>query len=129
MEVVWKDQPVKARQVVEVLGMRENWKPQTVKTLLARLVKKGALRSESERNHYLYHPEISREQAVAEETNSFLERICRGSLTPMLAHLVDTRRPLEEDEAKALSDLLSNNGKSGKKDHSKSRAKKKGGGR
>ena len=106
MEAVWKDSPVKARQVVELLGVRENWKPQTVKTLLARLVKKGVLRPESEGNHYLYHPEISREQAVADETNSFLERICRGSLAPMLAHLVDTRRPLQEDEVEALSALL-----------------------
>lgn len=106
MEVVWQDPPMKARQVVERLAGQESWKPQTVKTLLARLVKKGVLRSEAVSNHYLYHPEVSREQAVAGETHSFLERICRGSLTPMLAHLVDTQRPLEEDEIEALSKLL-----------------------
>lgn len=106
MEAVWQDPPMKARQVVERLSGLESWKPQTVKTLLGRLVKKGALRSEAVSNHFLYHPEISREQAVAGETRSFLERICQGSLTPMLAHLVDSRRPLHEDELQALSALL-----------------------
>lgn len=115
MEAVWKAPPAKARQVMEALGERENWKPQTVKTLLARLVKKGALSHELEGNHYLYHPEINREQAVADETNSFLERICRGSLAPMLAQLVDTNRPLEEDEVAALSALLGKRSASEKK--------------
>jgi BlaI family penicillinase repressor len=126
MEAVWKDPPMKARQVVGALAERENWKPQTVKTLLARLVKKGALRHEAEGNHYLYHPEISRERAIADETNSFLERVCHGSLTPMLAHLVDTRRPLEDDEIEALSTLLDEKSGRGEKKLSES-TKKKGG--
>jgi len=48
MEVVWADSPVTAMRVSLVLGDAERWKPQTVKTLLGRLVKKGALRYETD---------------------------------------------------------------------------------
>lgn len=106
MEVVWAGPPVTAQQVVSEVGEAEGWKPQTVKTLLARLVKKGALRAEAEANRYLYHPVVSRAEAVAVETDTFLDRISRGSLTPMLVHLAQSRRPLDEAEIEALRKLL-----------------------
>ncbi len=106
MEVVWAGPPVTALQVSRTLEERERWKAQTVKTLLARLVKKGALRVEEEGPRYLYHPVVTREAAVAAETASFLERISRGSLSPMLAHLVESNRTLDAAELEALRKLL-----------------------
>ena len=106
MEVVWEDPPVTAQRVSEVLGEREQWKPQTVKTLLARLVKKGVLAYESEGRRFRYTPAIRRDEAVAAETESFLDRISRGSLVPALQHLVQTTRALEAEEIKALRELL-----------------------
>jgi len=109
MEVVWAAPPVTAQQVTDALGEAESWKPQTVKTLLARLIKKGALRSESEGNRFLYFPEIIRQDAVRAETSSFLDRISRGSLVPMLAQLVKGQRPLSAEEIDALRRLLPEN--------------------
>ncbi|MEM6279393.1 MAG: BlaI/MecI/CopY family transcriptional regulator [Verrucomicrobiota bacterium] len=115
MEVAWKDSPVTAQEVTETLGKREDWKPQTVKTLLGRLVKKGALHYEPQGNRYLYTPALSREEAVAAETGSFLERISRGSLAPMLNHLVESDRPLREEEIAAMRELLRREAKGGRK--------------
>ncbi|MGJ8633354.1 MAG: BlaI/MecI/CopY family transcriptional regulator [Luteolibacter sp.] len=109
MEVVWEGFPVTAQDVVAALGEVEEWKPQTVKTLLGRLVKKGALRAEAEGNRFLYFPIVERKEAVMAETDSFLERISRGSLTPMLAQMVKSRRKLSEEEIDALRDLLDGN--------------------
>ena len=108
MEVVWKDAPVTASQVGEALGAREKWKPQTIKTLIARLVKKGALKFEVDGRRYLYSPVIDRDQAVTVATNSFLDRVSRGSLVPMLSQLVGTRRALQQEEIEALRELLQN---------------------
>jgi len=110
MEVVWEDPPVTAQRVSEVLGEREQWKPQTVKTLLARLVKKGVLAYESEGRRFRYTPAIRRDEAVAAETESFLDRISRGSLVPALQHLVQTTRALEAEEITALRELLKQKG-------------------
>ncbi|MEO5716553.1 MAG: BlaI/MecI/CopY family transcriptional regulator [Luteolibacter sp.] len=106
MEVVWTGPPVTAQQVTNALGVSEGWKPQTIKTLLARLVVKSVLRTEADGNRFLYYPEVSREAAVAAETDSFLDRIRRGSLVPMLAHLMESKRPLSHEEIEALRSLL-----------------------
>lgn len=110
MEVVWAGPPVTAQHVTNELGEAENWKPQTVKTLLARLVGKSVLRTEADGIRFLYHPAVSREAAVAAETDSFLDRMRRGSLVPMLAHLMESKRPLSEDEIEALRGLLPEKG-------------------
>ncbi|MEO5915539.1 MAG: BlaI/MecI/CopY family transcriptional regulator [Luteolibacter sp.] len=110
MEVVWAGPPVTAQHVTNELGEAQSWKPQTVKTLLARLVAKSVLRTEADGIRFLYHPEVSRETAVAAETDSFLDRIRRGSLVPMLAHLMESKRPLSEEEIEALRGLLPEKG-------------------
>ena len=99
MEAVWEDPPVTAQQVLDAVGRDEGWKPQTVKTLLGRLVKKGALT-------YLYSPSFTREAAVSAEAGSFIERITRGSVTPLLAHLVRSRKRMSAEELAALRKLL-----------------------
>ena len=108
MEVAWSCSPVTAQTVISQLCNREDWRPQTVKTLISRLVKKGALKFETEGNRYHYSPAIDRIDAVRAETESFLDRISRGSLTPMLTHLVQSKRPLAEEELDALRKLLRN---------------------
>jgi BlaI family penicillinase repressor len=115
MEVVWEDPPVTAQQVSDVLGEQEQWKPQTVKTLLARLVKKGVLEYESEGRRFQYLPAIGREEAVAAETGTFLERITRGSVAPLLSHLVQSRRQWSGEEIAELRKLLDDAKKGGAK--------------
>jgi len=106
MEVVWADPPVTAMRVSLALGDVEGWKPQTVKTLLGRLVKKGVLRYETEGNRYLYSPVVGREAAVAAATGSFLDLVARGSIAPLLAQLVESHAPLQAEEIAALRALL-----------------------
>ncbi|MBK1790940.1 BlaI/MecI/CopY family transcriptional regulator [Persicirhabdus sediminis] len=106
MEVLWASSPLSAQQIVSAVSKEEAWKPQTVKTMLGRLVKKGVLSYKTEGNRYFYSPLIEKEQATQQETSSFLGRICRNSLMPLLAHSLQTNRKLDEDEIKALRELL-----------------------
>lgn len=106
MEIVWQSPPVSAQDVIIALEGETGWKPQTIKTLLARLVKKGALRTEAQGTRYLYHPEFTREAAIAAETDSFLGRVCRGSLAPMLTYFAESGRKLDSEEADILRQLL-----------------------
>jgi BlaI family penicillinase repressor len=43
MKVLWDRGQAGAQEVTEALAVERNWRPQTVKTLLNRLVKKGAV--------------------------------------------------------------------------------------
>ncbi len=110
MEVVWRDHPLTAQEIVLALAEHENWKPQTVKSLISRLVKKGALAFETIANRYSYRPAMERREAVAAETESFFSRVGRSSLAPVLAQFVESKEPLDEDEIAALEKLLRKKG-------------------
>jgi BlaI family penicillinase repressor len=48
MRVLWSKSPLAAQEVFEQLEAATKWKPKTVKTLIDRLVKKGAVKYEKE---------------------------------------------------------------------------------
>ena len=112
MNVLWEDHPQTAQEVSTRLSDRRQWSDRTVKTLLARLVKKGVLAYEVDGKRYLYRPAVDRESCVAAESRSFLERVHRGAASPLLMHflrqnkltpeeLSEIRRVLEEHEEEA----------------------------
>jgi BlaI family transcriptional regulator, penicillinase repressor len=97
MEVLWRTSPLNANQVIDALGNRTDWKPNTVRTLLARLVKKGALDTKAEGNHYLYTPRFSREAHVGDESESFLSRVFSGTAKGLLVHFAESGKLTEAD--------------------------------
>lgn len=109
MEILWEKAPQSSLEVVSQLTEIHDWKPQTIKTLLGRLVKKKVLTYTVIGNRYLYSPAVSRNEIMESEADSFLERFCEHSLKPFLVHSLNTRRKLEPDEIEALRDLLDQN--------------------
>lgn len=110
MEILWDFAPLTGAEVAERLRAH----PKTVKTLLGRLVKKGALRFTEEANRYLYQPVLPRKRYVAEESKSFLQRVFGGETTPALAHFVETV-DLTDDEIRELRELLDRRAKGEKR--------------
>lgn len=105
MRILWDSSPRTAGDVVEALSERMRWHPRTVKTLLGRLVKKGALRYKEEGNRYLYRPAFPRERFIEKESKSFVDRVFGGSATPMLLHFVESL-DLSDEEIEELSAIL-----------------------
>lgn len=58
MRVAWTLGQVTSAQVIDALKQRVDWKPATIKTLLRRLVKKGALKTTQEGRAFIYTPLI-----------------------------------------------------------------------
>jgi len=105
MTVLWDSSPRTAAEVVEALSTRTTWAPKTIKTLLGRLVKKGALRYKEEGNRYIYRPVFPREKYVEEASESFLDRVFDGKATPMLVHFVENA-DLSDDDLRDLKSIL-----------------------
>jgi BlaI family penicillinase repressor len=105
MNVVWDGHPVGASDVVDRLASQRDWSDKPVKTLLGRLVRKGALGFEVEGRRYLYRPKVSRERCVREESRSFVERVLGGKSSPLLAHMV-REAELTADEIAELRRVL-----------------------
>ena len=106
MNVLWaSDAPLAANEVVERLAGVRDWSPRTVKTLLNRLINKGALTYEAQGKRYLYRPRVPREQCVREETRSFLSRVFANAPGAMLLQFVEQAK-LTPGEVEALRKLL-----------------------
>ena len=100
MEVLWAKQPLSAAEVIEALEGESDWHPKTIRTLLERLVQKGALSREKRAGCYRYAPLVERADCVREEGKSFLSRFFGGQLAPMVASFLDgedvSREEIEE---------------------------------
>ncbi len=106
MKLVWAQAPCSAGQIIGALkAENSSWHPKTVKTLLSRLVKKGALDFQKEGRAYLYRALVKEKQCVDAVSTSFLHRVFGGSLKPMLAHFVEQRK-LSSAEVQELKLLL-----------------------
>ncbi len=105
MKQLWIDHPTSANEIVKKLEKTVSWKPKTVKTLINRLVQKKAIGFEKQGRSHLYFPLVAEEEIVREESRSFLNRFFGGTLTPMLASLIENR-DLSENEIKELKEML-----------------------
>jgi BlaI family penicillinase repressor len=105
MKIVWKRKSCSAQQVVADLAPLTAWSAPTVKTLLNRLLRKGALAFTKSGKAYLYAAVWSEEDCRKAEAESFLDRVFDGAVSPMLAHFVRSRR-LSATELSELERLL-----------------------
>jgi BlaI family penicillinase repressor len=118
MRAIWQRHPATANEVIERLATVDpSWHPKTVRTLLARLVGKKAVDYKTNGRTYAYSPLVSEEECIATASESFLDRVFGGSLTPMLAHFVEQQKLSPEDLEK-MKQLLETHSK---KQNTKSR--------
>ena len=97
MEQLWLRHPQSAEEVLEALADAQDWQEATVKTLLNRLLKKGAVRAEKDGRRYLYIPVLKREQWVNAESKSFVDRMFDGRIAPLVAHFGKHRKLSKKD--------------------------------
>ena len=98
MRVVWSRHPVTAAEIVQQLGVDEKGgHPKTTRTLLARLVTKGALLYKRRGREYSYRPAVSERECVAAASDSFLDRVFGGALRPMLLHFAERQQLTAQD--------------------------------
>jgi BlaI family penicillinase repressor len=105
MKVIWADSPIAAREVIARLSAVRVWHPKTIRTLLARLVKKRALRFQRQGRAYLYRPQAIEADCVRAESQLFLDRVFDGAVVPMFAHFLENRS-LSESEKRELKLVL-----------------------
>ena len=105
LKVLWDHQPCGSGEIVERLSATTDWKPNTIKTLLARLVKKGAVTATGTGRDYTYSAAIEESQCVRAESKSFLRRVYDGSTLPMLMNFLEDEK-LSRDEIANIRKLL-----------------------
>ena len=91
MDVLWAQSPqnipMGASEVAQQLAESKDWNIRTIKTLLARLVEKGALSTTTEGRRYLYAPLITKDNYAAGATRRLSDRLFGGRAAPLVMHL------------------------------------------
>ena len=110
MEVIWATNPILTEDVIAALEPHRKWQEATVKTLLNRLLKKGAVKARKDQRRYLYSPVLTREQWLASESRGFLDRMFDGRVAPLVSYFSQQKKLSKKDieELKRVIEELDN---------------------
>lgn len=111
MNAVWSQREASAREIQEKLEDDPGWSYSTLKTLLARLVAKGALLESKQGRTSVFTAQISRQRARRSAVQALLDRVFDGAAAPLIQHLLKERKLSARDRA-ALAELLDERNKS-----------------
>ena len=92
MQVLWSHSPRTAEDVLSALVGEQDWALSTVKTLLNRLLRKGAICAERDGRRFLYAPKLSREDWLQQQSAGLLDRLFDGRVAPLVAHFCEHRK-------------------------------------
>lgn len=105
MQALWQSNPLTAEDVFAAVAEDQGWQAPTVKTLLNRLLKKGAITARRDGRRFLYSPVLDRESWLDQQSEGLLDRLFGGRVGPMVAHFSERGRLTEKDIAE-LREIL-----------------------
>ena len=105
MNALWQRHPATARDIIEYMPGETKWAYTTVKTMLTRLVTKGAI-SESKRGSIsVYKPLVSQQTARKSALSNLVDKMLGGAVEPIMHYLIEEKK-LSEKDRKQLIKLL-----------------------
>ena len=93
LEALWREGPLSFASLIESVKQRQAWADATIKTLLGRLMHKGAVRSVRDDGRQRYHPAFSRDDYVAAEIQALADRLFGGDRAALAAWAARTWHP------------------------------------
>lgn len=105
MESLWAASPRTGREAADDLRARVGWNRSTTLTMLRRMTEKGFVRCEEQNGMKTYFPDLRREEAVIKETDDFLNRVYKGSIS-MLMSALTKKQSLTKEELEELYAIL-----------------------
>ena len=104
LQLLWDESPLGATDLAERLPAGRSWSLTTVKTLLSRLLAKGAVTAEPQGRRFQYRPAVDRETVAARQADRLVDRLFGGRVSPLVAQLAEQRQldPKDLDELEAL---------------------------
>lgn len=105
MECLWDRFPQSGREIVDTLQNRIGWSKSTTLTMLKRMNDKKLIRFEDTQKLRMYFPCIDRDAAVKKETENFLNRVYKGSVSLMVSAMTQ-KQTLSDQEIEELYAIL-----------------------
>ncbi|HLR92310.1 MAG TPA: CopY/TcrY family copper transport repressor [Atopostipes sp.] len=109
MRVVWANESVTSREVINVLGEKMGWKESTIKTLIGRLVDKEVLSTTKEGRKFIYRANLNESDTVRNYSEDILSRVCNKQNGLVLSHLIDEAELSKSDIETLIEKLQEKN--------------------
>jgi len=106
MMALWEGYPATSDEIISRLDGEQKWKRGTVKALINRLLKKGAVTSVQDGRRFLYSPEISKDEFLFRKSHNLVEQLFSGRLAPFVSHFSE-RKKLKKSDIQALKEIIS----------------------
>lgn len=101
MQILWQTGEATSFDIIN--NIKEDWNESTIRTLINRLLSKGAIEIVSKNGKtYTYRPMINEDEYKMSESNSFLKKMYKGSVNTLLLNFVKQKKLSKQD----LEDLI-----------------------
>lgn len=105
MECLWEESPRTGRDATDCMQRHVGWTRSTTLTMLRRMTEKGLVRCEEKDGMKVYSPLVRRDDAVIKETDDFLNRVYKGSVS-LLMSAITKKQELTKEEIEELYSIL-----------------------
>jgi BlaI family penicillinase repressor len=97
MQIFWARGALPTEEVVAALESHQKWQESTVKTLLNRLLNKGALRARKDNRRYVYSPVLTQDEWLSTESHGFVDRLFGGRVAPLVSYFSQHKKLTKKD--------------------------------
>ena len=105
LQLLWDESPLGATELAGRVSADRGWTLTTVKTLLSRLVSKGAITAKPQGRKFLYAPAIDRDDVAATQARGLIDRLFGGRVSPLVAQLAEQKQ-LDPDDIAELEAII-----------------------
>jgi len=107
MQEIWSlNPPITTSMLMNGIGLRKNWKLQTLTTLLNRLIERRFLRTEKLGKERTYYPIILKEEYIEYETTQFVQRYHENSMSSLMSAFYSGSNKLSKNDIDELTSWL-----------------------
>ena len=97
LRCLWKQSPLEIKEIQGMLQEETGWSGNMVRSLVVRLLDKGAIGAETQDRYFRYYPIASEEDCVRQETRSFVNRVFEGNFSKLFAAFTGSGKLSEKD--------------------------------
>jgi len=103
MEVIWEEGDTTAKEISLILHEKIGWNKNTTYTVIRKCVQKGLI--ERLEPGFLCRAKISKEQAIENDTDEFVNRVFGGSVPLMFSALLQQKK-MSKEEIQKLKQMI-----------------------
>ncbi|RUO66978.1 BlaI/MecI/CopY family transcriptional regulator [Idiomarina ramblicola] len=105
LKVLWESSPRLSADIVIDVQKTHDWHEKTIKTLLSRLVKKGAVDFEKSGRAYCYSPRVNQQDYQKRVSSTLVDRLFSGRLSGLVSGFAQ-QRDLSRDDVESLKRII-----------------------